>query len=77
MLLFALFQLLLGLPQLRPGGLQLGAGGGVLPDGPEHISQSHRHPAFLNREISRSSTRMRPRTFPEDTSSPFIWRRMR
>jgi len=48
----ALFQLLLGLPQLRPGGLQPGAGGGVLPDGPEHISQPHGQPAFRNRESS-------------------------
>ena len=60
--LFALLQLLLGLPQLKAGRLQLGVGGGVFPDGPERISQAHGHPALLNRARNLPSTLMRPCT---------------
>ena len=71
--LLALFQGLLGLPQLSAGRFQLGVGGGIFPDSLEDISQAHRQAPFLNREISRSSTRMRHRTLPAESSRPFIW----
>ena len=49
---FALFQRLLGLPQIGTGCFQFGMDSGIFPNSPDHISQAHGHPAFLNREIS-------------------------